>query len=351
MLIKIIPKYIATEFLSYFFLFLSSFVLMTLVGNFFGNLGEVFSNWSNFLEFLQETAMLLPILLEFIIPITVLLATIVTFSSFNKNSELLAMSSSGIGGWRLALPVLLVSIGISIFSYFCQNYIYTWMHQTWVKQENTNRLLPIWKVGVNQSIYYFGKRQEEGQLRDITSFHLEKTPFELVEKTEIERGEKQKNSWIFHNVIKHLFHDDILKVEFIEQWRVEIKKLPRVPFENPIAPHHQPIFDLYEDTIKLQEEGLDVTRNWVEFFQKTAYPFQIIIMILIGLGLSVSHNRRSMVAESVAISCLLGILYWMLNQITMAIGSAGILIPFLAAWSGNFIFLSLSLWLLYYQRL
>ena len=96
---------------------------------------------------------------------------------------------------------------------------------------------------------------------------------------------------------------------------------------------------------------MDVTRNWVEFFQKTAYPFQIIIMILIGLGLSVSYNRRSMVAESVAISCLLGILYWMLNQITMAIGSAGILIPFLAAWSGNFIFLSLALWLLYYQRL
>ena len=203
---------------------------MTLVGNFFGNLGEVFSNWSNFLEFLQETAMLLPILLEFIIPITVLLATIVTFSSFNKNSELLAMSSSGIGGWRLALPVLFVSIGISIFSYFCQNYIYTWMHQTWVKQENINRLLPIWKVGEDQRIYYFGKRQQEGQLSDITSFHLEKTPFELVEKTEIERGEKQKNSWIFHNVIKHLFHDDILKVEFIEQWRVETKKLPTVPF-------------------------------------------------------------------------------------------------------------------------
>tara|TARA_B100000700_G_C15041698_1_gene855622 strand:- start:827 stop:1801 length:975 start_codon:yes stop_codon:yes gene_type:complete len=324
---------------------------MTLVGNFFGNLGNVFSDWKSFLEFLQETAMLLPLLLEFIIPITVLLATITTFSSFNKNSELLAMRSSGIGGFRLALPVLLVSIGISIFAYFCQNYIYTWMHQTWVKQENTNRLLPIWKVGEDQSIYYFGNRQDGGQLRDITSFRLEKKPYHLVGRTSIERGEKQKNSWIFHNVIKHFFQNGILKMEFLEQWRVETKELPTVSFENPIAPHHQPLFDLYADTVKLQGEGLDVTRHWIEFFQKTAYPFQIVIMILIGLGLSVSYDRRGMVAESVAISCLLGILYWMFNQITMAIGSAGILLPFLAAWSGNFVFLFLALFILYYNRI
>ena len=324
---------------------------MTLVGNFFGNLGDIFLNWKSFLEFLQETAMLLPKLLEFTIPITVLLATIATFSSLNKNAELLAMRSSGIGGWKLASPVLFVSIGISFFAYFSQNYIYTWMHQNWAKNENTKRLLPIWKVGEDQNIYFFGKRLQDGKLKSITSFHLGKEPFHLLGKTSIERGEKQKKSWIFHNVVRHEFRDNILNMEFVDQWRVETKKLPTVSFENPVSPHHQPIFELYEDTIKLQGEGLDVTRHWVEFFQKTAYPFQIIIMIFIGLGLSVSHDRRSMIAESVAVSCLLGILYWMLNQITMAIGSAGILIPFLAAWSGNFIFMMLALCILYYKRL
>jgi len=102
--------------------------------------------------------------------------------------------------------------------------------------------------------------------------------------------------------------------------------------------------------LKLQSEGQDVTRHWVEFFQKTAYPFQIFIMVLIGLGLSTSYNRRGMGAESLAVSCLLGILFWMFNQITMAVGSAGLLMPFLAAWSGNMIFLALALWLLSYNR-
>jgi len=347
---KIIPKYIASEFIHYFLLFLSSFVLMTLVGNFIGNLGDVFSSWLSFLEFLQETALLLPLLLELIIPITVLLSTIATFSSFNKNAELLAMRSSGFGGWRLAFPVLAVSILIAVFAYFSQNYMYNWMHQTWVKQENTTRLMPLWKVGEDQSIYYFGNRQPDGRLSSITSFHWQKNPFQLVGRTTIERGEQQKKSWIFHNVIRHLFLQERLKLEHVEQWRIETEKLPTVPFVIPVSPHHQPLFDLYEETLKLQSEGLDVTRHWVEFFQKTAYPFQLFVMVLIGLGLSASYNRRGMAAESLAISCLLGILFWMFNQITMAIGSAGLLLPFFAAWSGNLIFLTFAFWLLSYNR-
>ena len=35
---------------------------------------------------------------------------------------------------------------------------------------------------------------------------------------------------------------------------------------------------------------------------------------------SASFYRRGMAAESLAISCLLGILFWMLNQITLAVG-------------------------------
>ena len=50
-----------------------------------------------------------------------------------------------------------------------------------------------------------------------------------------------------------------------------------VSFEIPTSPHHKPFFDLYEDTLKLQSEGQDVTQHRVELFQKTAYPFQIFI--------------------------------------------------------------------------
>ena len=345
-----ISKYIASEFIRYFLLFLSAFVLMTMTGNFFGNLSGIFSDWLSFLVFIKETALLLPLLFELIIPITVLLATVSTFSTFNKNAELTAMRSSGIGGWRLAFPVLAISALIAVFAYLSQNYAYTWMHQTWVKPDNTARLMPLWKVGEEQSIFYFGDRRQEGRLSSITSFQWQKNPFQLVEKTEIESGKQQEQSWVFQNVQKHLFQDENIQLKYLDQWQIEKEKLPTVSFEIPTSPHHKPIFDLYEDTLKLQSEGQDVTQHRVELLQKTAYPFQIFIMVLIGLGLSASYNRRGMAAESLAISCLLGILFWMLNQITLAVGGAGLITPFFAAWSGNLIFLVLALCLISYNR-
>jgi len=66
--------------------------------------------------------------------------------------------------------------------------------------------------------------------------------------------------------------------------------------------------------------------------------------------MSASYNRRGVAAESLAISCFLGILFWMLNQITTAVGAAGLILPFFASWSANLIFLVLALWLLFYNR-
>ena len=119
----------------------------------------------------------------------------------------------------------------------------------------------------------------------------------------------------------------------MDQWQIEINKFPTVSFDIPTSPHHKPFFDLYQDTLKLQSEGQDVTQDRVELFQKTAYPFQIFIMVLIGLGLSASFYRRGTAGDSLAVSCLLGILFWMLNQITLAVGGAGLINPFFAALS------------------
>ncbi len=345
-----ISKYIASEFIRYFLLFLGAFVLMTMIGNFFGNLSGVFSDWLSFLEFLKETALLLPLLFELIIPITILLATVSTFSTFNKNAELTAMRSSGIGGWRLAYPVLSISVLIAVFAYLSQNYAYTWMHQTWVKPDNEARLMPLWKIGEEQSIFFFGDRRQEGRLSSISSFQWQKNPFKLLEKTEIESGKQQEESWVFQNVKKHIFQNENIQLKYLDQWQIEKNKFPTVSFEIPTSPHHKPFFDLYQDTLKLQSEGQDVTQDIVELFQKTAYPFQIFIMVLIGLGLSASFYRRGTAGESLAISCLLGILFWMLNQITLAVGGAGMINPFFAAWSGNLIFLFLALCLLIYNR-
>ena len=122
-----ISRYLANEYSRFFMLFLGAFVIMIFIGNVFGNLSIIFEDWEGFLRFLRKTALIMPQLMEFTIPITVLLATITTLSTLNRTSELLAIRASGVGPWNLAWPLLLVTLVIAAVSYLGQNYLSVWM--------------------------------------------------------------------------------------------------------------------------------------------------------------------------------------------------------------------------------
>jgi len=341
-----ISRYLAGEFTRFFILFLGAFLIIIFIGNVFGNLSIIFNNWEGFLRFLRKTAMMMPQLLEFTIPVTVLLATITTFSTFNRTSELLAIRSSGVGPWNLAWPLLLVSLLIAVFTYSGQNYLYVWMHNQWPETSSNSKLQPIWKVGPDNRLYFFGNLPEKGKLQSITLFQWHTEPYRIVERTAIDRGEQQKTSWNFQDLEQYRFSENHLKYENLEQLNLKIKEVPSLKYEKAISPRNLPFLDLRDEIENRRKEGQDVTPHRVAFFQKSAFPFQLFIMVFLGLALSTSHSRKGMAAESLALSCLLVILFWILNQILLSLGDAGELHPFLASWGSIGLF-TLIAWLLH----
>ncbi len=338
---KIISKYIAQEFIKYFTLLLAAFVTIIIIGNLFSRLGNVFSGIEQFLQFLKEITLLLPVLLELILPMTVLLATIATFSSLNRTSEIVAMRTAGMSFFQLAHPILGVALLIAGFSYVNQNYFYTWLQELWSPGKTTETLSALWEVD-NENIYYLGSRSLPPLIKEITIFNWTLSPYRLLQRTVIETGEQQKDSWYFGNVSQRRFHPE--KIVFEEKTDVvtKLQDFPLISFDPPINPHHYPLWSLYQLSKRRQQAGHDATQHWVEFHQKIAAPFALLIMVLIGLALSLSHSRQGKAAEGMALSFLFGVLFWITNQIFLAVGSAGAISPFLAAWLTNFIFLGLA---------
>ena len=341
-----ISRYLAGEFTRFFILFLGAFLIIIFIGNVFSSLTIIFEDWEGFLRFLRITALMLPQLLEFTIPITVLLATITTFSTFNRTSELLAIRSSGVGPWNLAWPLLLITLLIAASTYVGQNYLYVWMHRQWAETDSTIKLQPIWKVAPDNRLYFFGKLPEKGKLQSVTLFQWQTEPYRMVERTAIDRGEQQKTSWNFQDLEQYLFSDNHLKYENLEQLNLKMEEVPSLKYEKAISPRNLPFLDLRDEIENRRNEGQDVTRYRVAFFQKSAFPFQLFIMVFLGLALSTSHSRKGMGAESLALSCLLAILFWILNQILLALGDAGELHPFSASWGSIGLF-TLIAWLLH----
>src|SRR3989304_5669106 len=121
---KILSRYIARTYLKFWSMNLLALVLLVVVANLFGSLDSVFSSRAGLLRFLDDTVRSLPTVLDLLIPMTTLLATLFTFNSLGRSSELVAMQSVGMGLFRQLRPVGLVLVFVAALNYGNQNYLF-----------------------------------------------------------------------------------------------------------------------------------------------------------------------------------------------------------------------------------
>lgn len=96
-------------------LLLTTILLVQQVSRFAETLGSgAFSWWSA----LEMSVGLLPGVLIFTVPMSALLGVTVGISQMGRDSELVAMQSSGIGMWRCLIPMLIIGIGTSAATLF-----------------------------------------------------------------------------------------------------------------------------------------------------------------------------------------------------------------------------------------
>ncbi|MEC7191865.1 MAG: LptF/LptG family permease [SAR324 cluster bacterium] len=341
---SILSRYLALEFLRFFALFLLAFVAITSLGNLVNDLNQAFDSWSGFLAFLRQTALLLPLLLELTTPVTVLLATIAAFSTLSRTSEVIAMRAVGAGSWQLIRPFLITACGIALAGYLLQNYAQPWMQKHWGNAGVATGLPAQWKLDGDRAIVYFGPRQPDGEVEQLARFSWLREPRHLLQESlQANKAQRKPEGWELQAVAERQFDDSGMRLEEQESRQLSTSDLPLLSFQPRRDPHYLPLLELWQDIEQRKREGLDTTSHWVEFFQKLAYPAQLFLMVALGALLAATHHRQSKAAESLAIAVFLGIISWILNQIFLAVGHAGALPPFLAAWGNCLLFLVLIL--------
>src|SRR5262249_11215595 len=89
-LMQLVDTYVLTQFLFYFVVWLASWVLLTEVYTFFELLGDIVKNKIAMAEVAEYLFFLMPNLIYSFLPISVLMAVLVTFGIFTKHNEVTA---------------------------------------------------------------------------------------------------------------------------------------------------------------------------------------------------------------------------------------------------------------------
>ena len=346
---NILSRYIAISFTRYWLACLGGVLGLIVISALLGNVNEAFRSVTAFFEFWLETARTVPGLLEILLPMTVLLATVFTFASLSRTSELVAMKTAGMGYFRLLRPLLLVLVAISAFAYFNQNYLYRILNGGEQLRQGEDRYQ--WR-DLGDSIVYVD-RVDTIAHRVLNSivFRWQNSPFRMSQVTALPQGSRTPSEdWSFGPVRVREKQNDSWTLRIAPEVQVPAAGFPDVFKPSELDTHHMPVDELYQEIAVRKSRSQPTEGFELELLRKLAVVTAPLVMVLIGTPLSQFNYRGGKVAGEVLVTLLVGLVFMITSEILFILGKGAILPDWLAALGVNGVFAIAGLAMLRLRR-
>jgi lipopolysaccharide export system permease protein len=347
---KILDKYLIKKFLSTYVFAVFIIVLVIVVIDF------VEKN-DNFIEhnapskaiFLQYYANLAPYWANYISPLMIFISTVFFTAKLASHTEIVAILSTGTSFRRLMYPYILGSSIVAIFSFIMVGWILPKANKTRIAFENkyiedkyyfADRDI---HMAVDKNIYAYLSSYDNTN-KTAYDFTLEKVENnQLIEKLTSRRA-------VYIDSIKkwQLYDYKIRKIGILkDQLKIASGSVPLdtavnmfpSDFENANNIHETMTIPQLRKQIALINsrgaEGVEIFQ--IEYYQRFATPFAVIILSLMGLIVS-ARKTRGGVGLQIAIGFVLAFVYILFYIMSKGIAESGNMPPLLAVWLPNLVF-------------
>ncbi|MFH1073940.1 MAG: LptF/LptG family permease [Candidatus Firestonebacteria bacterium] len=346
----ILYRYIAVRFLKNFAASLSALFLIFFIISISDEIRPLIESKISLWLMLKYFAYKIPYQLLYTAPFASLVGTLITLTGLNKTNEIMAMKTSGISTTKIISPILLLSFLLSLGALIANE---TFVTNLYAKSAKI-RIRDIWKsvpssAEVRNNLIFKSKdgwlayiklfNGERNLMSGITIFFL--NPDSSVKRRiDSEKAEWKNNKWYFYNSYIRDFPND--KKETAEIIKISKALITESPEELASRKKHidqLTVRELYQEIKELEMHGEKTGEERVFLHFKLSYAFSIFMLSFLALPFGLNTGKYTGVILSFAISFLIGFVYWQLLSLGKVLGMHGVVAPYIAAWSGNFIFL------------
>jgi LPS export ABC transporter permease LptG/LPS export ABC transporter permease LptF len=294
-----------------------------------------------------------PQFVYFVIPIAALLSVLVTFGLLSRTSELTVMKACGISLYRVAAPVVLLSLLFSAALFSLDQEILAQANRRATAIDDQIRGRPPktfnplnrrWVIGRDGTIYHYGYFDPKHEvLTSLTMYRLTPNAWKLASQTYAATAE-YRGAWTGVNGWSQELSAGPPK------WRVFTRE--PLPIESPeyfktedTEADLMSVAQLRRSVRELAATGANVVPQQVDLQRKLAFPFVTFVMTLLAVPFGVTTGRRGAL-YGIGLGIVIALSYWFLMSVFVAIGKAGLLPPVLAAWTPNIIVSASAIYLL-----
>ena len=306
----------------------------------------------------------IPEFVAYALPISLLLATLVSYGRFSSDSELIAWRSCGLSLYRLVAPAIILSFFIAmvtlIFNEFVvpsANYRAAQIIAGVIPEEERftqekDIFYPEYKNDQDkQSIetLFYAKRFDGQGMEDVTILIWNGQKLEKLLFAEQAIWDEQRKMWLFTNGGIYELDSNYLTENYVnfKHYQMSLSSAPLELAQKSRDPFQMNIFQSLDYLRIIAHSGDEkkISMFQVRTQQKMAFPFICIVFSLIGsaLGIRPQHLARG---TSLGITVMIVFLYYLFGFLIGALGLVGVVSPFMAAWLPNILGLMIGGWLL-----
>ena len=297
----------------------------------------------------------LPNIIMWTFPMSMLLATLLTFGRLSSSSEITAMKSCGISFSRIAAPAIFLGMIVTVCAILFNEHVVPWANTAY------NNVV-YYEIQGNTEL----KSQDHIIVKELTGDRIERLIYapsdEILEGvtmqlfneegkvTHVENAtyaEWRDEQWVMHDgMIYDLADEQRTHTMKFDRQILPIKASPRQIVREQKKTEELTMSELKAQIAIMKSQYVDTNKLETELYQRVTVPMASLIFALIGvpLGLQPTRTPSSM---GFALSVLIIFLYYAVMTLANAIARGGAIPPIYAVWIPNVIGLIAGFVLIY----
>ena len=285
-----------------------------------------------------------------VLPISVLIGTIMVMARFAQSSEYTILRTSGLGPWRSLKNLLALGLGFTVITFAIGDYVAPHADRTaqllrsrylgeitlgstgaWLKEKQrySNFSVNVAALDANSEMRGIRIYEFDSSGRILSTTQAESGVFGADDAWQLSHANRSE----FAALIDKSKPDAVQKIERTQldtyRWPTEISaEMVSVAL---LKPERMATIDLWQYIRHLDANGQSAQRYEIEFWRKIFYPLSCLVMMVLALPFAYLHFRSGSVSTYVFIGVMVGISFFLLNNVFGFIGNLNNWEPWLAA--------------------
>lgn len=357
--LPIFHRYLLGEFFNILFLCLLAAVTVFLIFDLFERIGAFISEGSSILQVISYLLFKIPLVVQLMMPIAVLIATILSVGRLSQLSEITAMRACGSSLVSLSRPLLIVGLIISSVMLLLGESVVPWASQRVDEIYNVDIKKKVEKGTFSRSNFWYrsnnrffniglyDSRTDAMKSLSIYEFDDAYRLLRRIDAKEAVWGGSSRIGWTMK---------DVIEIAVDSQGRISTSafaKLPLVIDEQPADFYNMErkaetlSFTALRHYIdKLQREGVSVTSYEVDLAAKIAFPLVNFVVVLIAIPFSLIPARSGNLTGSFVAAVSVAFGYYVVHAISVSLGKAELLPVVASTWTANVLLGSIGAFLM-----